>query len=236
MDNGDMQIAFVALWNNKASEYHATANEKKETSLQIEHAFANAQRRGVRMFGRYGCRYSSEYQYFTFWVCPSFEVCEETMSDLEAAGDFKFADSEHIIGKPMSDEGMIDDTFLVEGGPSIDRPIGFFAMWRKTDAYYNKSQQEWDSSDRAIRQVFDMARSKGVRMLGRYDCRWSTEWEYFTFWQVPSIEILDEVMDRLESAGDFMFAESRHLIGNLEASFRFGRHLVVNEERAMGGY
>lgn len=236
MEHRTQPVAFVALWQNKRSEYHATAQEEQETSARIEEAFVNARARGARMYGRYGCRWSTGWQYFTFWLCPSFEVLEQTIAELEAAGDFKFADSRHIIGFPMDDQDMIDAEYLREGGPDPERPIGFFAMWRRTDSYYHADPEAWERSDRAVREAFAYARSRGARMLGRYDCRWSNEWEYFTFWQVPSLEVLESTMERLEPAGDFWFADSYHVIGTLEPHFRFGTHLQVNPERAEGGY
>ncbi len=229
-------VAFVAIWKSKSSEYAASPKEQQETSALIEEAFATARTRGVRMYGRYGCRWSTENQYFTFWLSPSFEVLEHVMDKLESAGDFKFAESQHILGFPMHDEDMIDKAYLPEGGPDAERPIGFFAMWRRTDAYYNAGKDAWDLSDKGVRDAFEYARVNGVRMLGRYDCRWSTEWEYFTFWQVPNLEVLEATMEQLESAGDFWFAESHHIIGILEPYYRFGRELVIDESRAEGGY
>jgi hypothetical protein len=218
-------LGFVALWLNKDSEYHAGAEEESETGAKIQQAFVNGRTRGIKMFGRYGCRWSSERQYFTFWLCPNLESLEATMDDLERAGDFKFADSEHIIGIGMHDVEMTDQDLSTPAGNQVDLPFGFFAIWRRKDDYYHASPEESQDSDRAVRKVFDQARALGVRMLGRYDCRWSTHWDYFTFWEVPSFEVLQTVMDRLEQAPDFKFAESRHVLGVLEPHFRFGTHL-----------
>lgn len=236
MTDDRQPLAFVAIWENKPSEYHASQSEQEETSARIEEAFASARARGIRMYGRYGCRWSTTRQYFTFWLSPSFEALEQTMDDLESAADFKFADSEHIIGTRMGDADMVDERYLPKGGPDEERQLGFFAMWRRTDTFYNVDEETWKASDKAVREAFGFARNAGARMLGRYDCRWSTEWEYFTFWQVPSLEVLEATMERLEPAGDFRFAESRHFVGMLEPYFRFGRELIIDEVRAKEGY
>ena len=236
MANQTPSIAFFANWKNKPSEYFAGPQEEEETSNKIEQAFANARSRGIRMYGRYGCRWSAHNQYFTFWLCPDFEALEQTMDELEAAGDFKFADSEHIIGVQVADDEMTDDDFLTKDGPDETRPLGFFALWRLTDTYHRSSAEIRGASNRKGRQAFNYAIGRGVRMLGRYGCGWSTRWQYFTFWQVPSLEVLDDVMLRLEQAGDFWFAESHHIIGNLEPYFRFATHLRISQERADGGY
>lgn len=236
MTDTSQPIGFFAHWHNKRSEYHADADEARETSARIKDAFTNAQVRGVRMYGLYDCRWSTAEQYFTFWLCPSMDVLEQAMDELERAGDFKFADSEHIIGVPMDDNDMLDEGPLAEGGPDEERPVGFFALWRQTDSYYNADPDDWAASDAAVREAFDYAREQGVHILGRYDCRWSSAWEYFTFWRVPNFRVLEVAMDRLQPAGDFWFAESRHIIGMLESDFRFARHIQRDPERTAGGY
>lgn len=218
-------IGFVALWNNKRSEFHASPAEAAETNTRIQRAFDNGKQRGIRMFDRYGCRWSDKEQYFTFWQCPNLGTLEATIADLEAAGDFKFADSEHIIGSSFDDAGMIDSHALETPEGSENCPFGFFAIWRLTDSTYRAPSGEWEQSDSEIHEIFEFARSRGVRMLGRYNCRWSTEWDFFTFWQVPTFELLEEISSRLEPAGDFMYADSRHVIGVVEPRFRFARQM-----------
>lgn len=223
-------IGFFALWLNKDSEYHAGSEEEGETGAKIEQAFVNGLARGIKMFGRYGSRWSSDRQYFTFWTCPNFEALQATIEELEQAGDFKFADSEHIIGTRLADIEMTDADSLGMDDPGEGCPLAFFALWRLKATYYHATPEEWASSDRAVREVFTKARTLGVRMLGRYDCRWSSDWEYFAFWLVPSFEVLQEVMEDLDPVGDWMFADSRHVIGTLEPRFRFGTHLQAETD------
>ncbi len=227
-------IGFFALWHNKRSEYHADQAEERETSARIQRAFDNARTRGIRIFGLYGSRWSSERQYFTFWNCPNLSALEMTIDDLERAGDFKFADSVHVLGLRLLDPGMTDETYFELDGGDPDAPLGLFAVWRQTDGCYRAGPEGWSESDRAVRSVFNDARAQGVRMFGRYDCRWSTQWDYFTFWLVPSLETLEGIMDQLEPVGDFKFADSRHIIGNLEPNFRFGRHLQTDTDWSKG--
>ena len=234
MTDSSQPVGFFALWHNKRSEYHAGDIEERETSVQIQRAFDNARARGIKIFGLYGSRWSSERQYFTFWMCPDFTALEITMDDLERAGDFKFADSEHVIGARLHDPEMTDETYLDLDGGDVNLPLGFFALWRQTDAFYRAEPEEWKESNRAVRSVFTAARAQGVRILGRYDCRWSTRWDYFTFWLLPNFETLERTMDQLEPAGDFKFADSRHIIGNLEPHFRFGWRLQTDTNWSQG--
>jgi hypothetical protein len=218
-------VGFFALWHNKQSEYHASTEEFSSTNAHIQRAFQRGEARGIHMFPRYGCRWSAERQYFTFWVCPDMPSLEATMDDLEKACDFKFADSEHIIGVQLPDVEMTDEDYLVPGAAYERLPIALFAIWRRTDAYHRSGGEAWRNLNRNVRQVFDKARAQGVRMLGRYDCRWSSAWDYFTFWLAPSFEVLENIIEQLEPAGDFWYADSRHIIGNEEPYFRCGRHL-----------
>ncbi len=224
------QYGFFALWHNKASEYHASPTEEQHTGNLIQQAFSKGQSRGIRVFGRYGCRWSAERQYFTFWQTPSFDALEQTMDDLEHAGDFKFAKSEHILGVRVPDEHMVSPELDRADITCADWPIGFFAIWRRTDSHYRANPEDRLASSKGVQEAFAHAQRAGTRMLGLYDCLWSTEWQYFTFWLLPSFGVLESTMDELEQAGDFWFASSRHLVGNLEPRFRFGWHLQPDKE------
>jgi hypothetical protein len=46
----------------------------------------------------------------------------------------------------------------------------------------------------------------------------------------PDFETMECMMDQLEPAGDFWFADSRHVLGNAEPYFRFARHLQLDLE------
>ncbi len=221
-------VGFVALWLNKDCEYRAGAKEEQETGAKIENAFQWAREQGVKMYGRFGSRWSSERQYFTFWLCPSFEILDETMDRLTAAGDFKFADSEHIVGLQLDDTELTDKVAIHEI-PDLKRksesPLGFLALWNMKDASFHAPEQEWDETDRAVRDVFLRARDRGVLTFGNYNCRWSSRWDYFTFMIIPDMQTLDWFISELEPAGDFKFADSRHIIGIAEPQYRFGVHL-----------
>ena len=93
-----MKIGFCAIWKNKLSEYHAKEEEEIETTLKISQCFIKAKKLGIKIYGLHNIRWASDEQYFTFWECPSFDILEEIISDLEKAGDFKFAKSSHFIG------------------------------------------------------------------------------------------------------------------------------------------
>ena len=51
-------------------------------------------------------------------------------------------------------------------------------------------------------------------MSSVYDCSWSSEWRYFSFWECPSIEVLEETIEKLEECGDInVYNIQHHYIG-----------------------
>ncbi|HEX7713450.1 MAG TPA: DUF6616 family protein [Bacillota bacterium] len=97
-----------------------------------------------------------------------------------------------------------------------ERPLGFFAAWKATDTWFRTSEKEKAQFMKEIEKIFNVAKEKGVKMHGVYDCSWSSEWRYFTFWECPNLEILEETMGKLAAIGDInMYNEQRHFIGRL---------------------
>jgi hypothetical protein len=215
-------IGFVAIWHNKPAEFRADPLLEKTIREGIQDSFENARNRGIHMFGLYGCRWSSDQKYFSFWNCPSYSVLEATIDDLEKVGDFVYASSEHIIGVRVLEEGFEEEAH-VEIEPS-SYPIAFLALWRRSPTFFNAGIDERKAVQNEIYQAFYYGREKGIRMMGIYDCRWSTNWDYFTYWVSPTFQVLEETIDRLEIAGDFWLSESRHLIGTYEPHFQSGWH------------
>lgn len=91
---------------------------------------------------------------------------------------------------------------------------GFVAFWKATDSWFCADQKTKDRFMEALREIMEEARSKGIRMLGTYDCSWSSQWRYFTFWQCPDIEVLQATMKRLADIGDINhFNIQHHYVG-----------------------
>jgi predicted peroxiredoxin len=94
------------------------------------------------------------------------------------------------------------------------QPIGFVAMWKSTDTWFNASEEEKKEFMRKLDDAFERARKAGIKMYGTYDCCWSTEWRYFSFWEAPDIETLEKVMKELCEIGDInMYHSQRHFVG-----------------------
>ncbi len=104
-----MPFGFVALWKNNPREFIASPHDEWGTTDDIQAAFAKGRSQGNRTYGLYFCRWSSPWQYLTFWVSPSMDAVFDTIADLERAGDFKFADSWHIFGRFMDEPGALSE-------------------------------------------------------------------------------------------------------------------------------
>lgn len=97
---------------------------------------------------------------------------------------------------------------------SESRPLGFIAFWKFTDAWYAESAERQKEFQAEVEAIFEEYRQKGIKMYGEFDCSWSSEWRYFTFWEVPSLELLEEMMAKLQPTGDInMYNIQHHYIG-----------------------
>lgn len=225
MEETRNQIGFFAFWDSKRSEYHATEEDEVETCLRIGKAFDSARQEGARIYGHYYCRWSTERKTFTFWTCPNLEVLDRAMNALEKAGDFKFAESYHLIGASLPQTQYLDGKLADFENGKRELEYAFAALWRWRPSYYTAPVQEKVEYNQAVDKAFFAARNKGVQMLGQFNCRFSSNWDVFTLWLSPNFSIIEEAMEDLEEAGDFKFAESRHFVGQLEYGNRFGRNL-----------
>ena len=97
---------------------------------------------------------------------------------------------------------------------SKEQPLGFVAFWKATDTWFKENEEQQKDFIEKIKQIFAQAREKGVKMYGVYDCSWSSEWRYFTFWECPTLEILEETVNQLAEIGDInMYNHQRHFVG-----------------------
>lgn len=99
-----------------------------------------------------------------------------------------------------------------------ERPLGFVAFWKATDAWFAATEEEKAIFMEELQAVNQEAQAKGVVMHGSYDCSWSCEWRYFTFWTCPTLEILEETMEKLLKIGDInLYNVQHHYVGRLTA-------------------
>ncbi len=215
-------IGFFALWRNKPSEYHADDAERDTTITEIQKAFDATAAVGTKIFTQFESRWSTERQYFAYWESPTFETLEKAMCDLEEAGDFKFAESEHIIGQ------KIDDAYARDIDPAVLKErqwLGCFIAWKWTDAYYNAEPEELVAAERDVASVFQYASQKGIKIFGQYNARFCSPWDRFVFCLLPSYEALEDIIEKCEKAKLFQYIESRHVLAKYNPTYRFATEL-----------
>lgn len=94
--------------------------------------------------------------------------------------------------------------------------LGFVAFWKATDAWFNVDKKVKEEFMLKLKEVMEEAKSKGIKTFGNFDCSWSSQWRYFTFWTCPNIELLEETMKKLVDIGDInLFNEQHHYVGRL---------------------
>jgi len=94
------------------------------------------------------------------------------------------------------------------------KPLGFLRHGKQLTHGTAPLKKKNRSSTGKWRTSSAVLGEKGVKMHGVYDCCWSTEWKYFTFWEVPNLELLEEVMEELSEIGDInMYNAQRHFVG-----------------------
>ena len=95
-----------------------------------------------------------------------------------------------------------------------EQPLGFVAFWKATDSWFHADEATKQDFMEKLQAINEEARAKGVQMFGNYDCSWSCEWRYFTFWICPNLEVLEETMRKLVEIGDInLFNIQHHYIG-----------------------
>ena len=99
-----------------------------------------------------------------------------------------------------------------------ERELGFVAFWKATDSWFSASIEDKAVFMEKLDKIFEKARKQGVVMHGPYDCSWSCEWRYFSFWQCPTLSILEETMAELVEMGDInLYNAQHHYVGRKTA-------------------
>lgn len=219
-------VGFLTNWRTNPAYHRAPGGVKKALHAKILDNLSKARSNGIQMFGNYYCRWSMDYEYFSFWLSPNLIVLESTIDQLERDGVFRYVEAENYVGVQGSGDKTQDQGHLLTGEVSSyvdgnpDRPFAFYALWNRTDSFYRAGPDQRSTSSLAVTEVFDQARKLGVVTFGRYECRWASSWKFFTFWLVPSFEVLETVFEQLERAGDFHYAHPKHRIGLFNPEIR----------------
>jgi hypothetical protein len=87
---------------------------------------------------------------------------------------------------------------------------GFVALWKHSDTWYAAGPEEKKRLTDRVNEINREAQKKGIVMSSVYDCAWSSEWHYFSFWECPDLEVLEETIEKLEECGDINVYNIQH--------------------------
>jgi len=216
-----MKIGFCAIWKNKLSEYHATKNDENDTTLKISECFEKANELGIKIYGLHNIRWSSDNQYFTFWECPSFEKLEIIISDLEMAGDFKFAKSWHSFGPEYccfssSNKLIIENQYL----------YGAVLFLRK-----NYKSNNFDTN-LFCEDINNILYSNKLISNSCYYLKPFGYWEYLIYVRSTSFANLEKFNEKIEEIKLEYGFNFKIYLGVKESNFRFGRNYQIKNEWA----
>ena len=218
-----MAVGFIALWRNNQREYTASARDEWGTTDAIQAAFALGRARGNRTYGLYACRWSSPWQYLTFWIAPGMAAVFDTIADLERAGDFKFADSLHIVGRHVPEASTLTAgswDVVPEPTAGSPPPLGVVLLERGGHASGDALSHGWYGERPPA--------LPGVRLYGAFDCRFSTGWDRFVLATAEHPEALSSWLEgRAQTSGPHGL-ETRAVTGRLTPYFRFGNRLQTS--------
>ena len=216
-----MKIGFCAIWKNKLSEYHATKNDENDTTLKISECFEKANDFGIKIYGLHNIRWCSDNQYFTFWECPSFEILEIIISDLEKAGDFKFAKSCHSFGSELYCFSSGNKHIIVNEYRYGE--VLFIRINNKTNNY-NANLFCEDMND-----ILD-----NNKLISNF-CYYSKPfgyWDYLMYVRSKSFENLEIFTEKIEEIKLEYSFKFKIYTGVKESNFRFGRSYQIKNEWA----
>jgi len=214
-------ISLFALWKITPTGYHAVSPEKDRILENIQEAFRAAEAEGTRLFNLFEIHWQTEWEYFAFWETPTFTTLQDAMERLEAAGDFNYARSKHIIGKKIADQ------FASDLRPAVlDRQSwwGCATTWRWTPAYYRAGRKELGRLQTRINELHARVLEEGGLVFGQYETRFASGWDRFGFSLLPSYRIYQQFIEEFEHAGLYQYLDARHTAGKANQAYRFAEH------------
>ena len=210
---------FLMNWRRSTCYGLVDTDKQQRIEFDIDTLFKNIKNSGIKFFGKYDTKWSSGYENFTFGLSPSLKILEQFYDQLMLIGAGQLFDWDTFwgikgTGDKIEDQGhLLTEQAINSEGGNQEYPMAFYALWNRTDSFYLADLAERKKSSDEITEVFDAAREAGVITFGRYESHWFNKWKFFTFWLGPSFDVLQNVFDQLEIAGDFLYASPLHRMG-----------------------
>lgn len=96
-----------------------------------------------------------------------------------------------------------------------EQPLGWIRYYTPKDDWHYLSVDERDRYLTDFKHLVDATCQKGARKIGTYKCRGQSPWMRFELWEFPSITLLIEFSNELESIGHYQYFEEDHSVGRL---------------------
>ena len=90
---------FLAFWEWNDAWAAATPAERRDYDAECDVAFAGDVALNIGIAGRHRLDWASSWHHIGMWEAPSLAAIDEAMRGHEAAADFKFTTSRHLIGR-----------------------------------------------------------------------------------------------------------------------------------------
>ena len=90
---------FLAFWEWNDAWATATPAERRDYDAECDVAFAGDVALNIGIAGRHRLDWASSWHHIGMWEAPSLAAIDEAMRGHEAAADFKFTTSRHLIGR-----------------------------------------------------------------------------------------------------------------------------------------
>lgn len=98
-DAAEREWGLLAFWEWNDSWAAATGSERRHYDAECDVAFAGDLALDIGIAGRHRLDWASSWHHIGIWEAPSLTVVDQAMRGHEAAADFKFTTSRHMVGR-----------------------------------------------------------------------------------------------------------------------------------------
>ncbi len=104
-DAAKHEWGFLAFWQWNDAWAAASGRERREYDAECDVAFAGDVALDISIAGRHRLDWASSWHHIGIWEAASLAVIDAAMRGHEAAADFKFTTSRHVVGRrrPLAD-------------------------------------------------------------------------------------------------------------------------------------
>ncbi len=95
----------------------------------------------------------------------------------------------------------------------MDGPVGVIYLLKKSAAYHQMTAAERAAIDARVGEMIEEVLARGGKRLGRYDARWSSEWDYVAAVEFPDWASYRDVIRRKEQIGYFRAFDATLIVG-----------------------